>query len=260
MHARLPPALAKSQEHIYLLVVRENEGSGHLLRLVQNQPSLHKHTTSLLMTSDPPDCAMGEVIPGLWVGNLMSVSKMLQLHHENNINRETHLTIISVLTNPNLIRLVSDILEQNRLKQLAKSSDANSHTIRIKHEVIELKDLAETDLLSVLPNALMLIDDALGCQTASGSGNGNDDDGNNDINQQRICLVQCARGASRSVSIVIAYLLSRHGSKFKSFDDALQRVRRVRPVAQPNIGFSLALQRFERTLRTIRRDDNFSLP
>ena len=226
--------------------MRENEGSGHLLRLVKNQPSKR------LMSSNH-DCAMGEVIPGLWVGNLMSVSKMLQLlhEHENINNRETHLTIISVLSNPNLIRLVSDILEQNRLKL----STQTSHTIRIKHEIIELKDLAETDLLSVLPDALTLIDDALGCQTASGSGNG--DDGKNDINQQRICLVQCARGASRSVSIVIAYLLSRHRSKFKSFDDALQQVRKVRPVAQPNIGFLLALQRFERTLP---KDDNFSSP
>ena len=191
------------------------------------------------------DSAMGEVIPGLWVGNLMSVSKMLQLH-KNSSNKETHLTIISVLSNQNLMRLVSDILEQNRLNQSPQPSDANSHAIRIRHEIIELKDLSETDLLSVLPDALMLIDEALGCQTTRSSGS---DGSNSDINQQRICLVQCARGASRSVSIVIAYLLSRHGSRYKSFDDALHQVQRVRPVAQPNLGFSLALHQFERTLR-----------
>lgn len=188
------------------------------------------------MTSNH-DSALGEVIPGLWVGNLISVSKMLQLH--KNRNKETHLTIISVLSNQNLIRLVSDMLKQNRLNQ----SIPTSHAIRIRHEIIELKDLAESDLLSVLPDALLLIDEALGCQTPRGS-----DSSNSDIPEQRICLVQCARGASRSVSIVIAYLLSRHGSRFKSFDDALQQVRRVRPVAQPNIGFSLALHKFERTL------------
>ena len=155
------------------------------------------------MTSDH-DTAMGEVIPGVWVGNLISVSKMLKLLHESSSNKEKeiHLTIISVLSNPNLIRLVFDILEQNRLKQRSTHSDADSHTLRIRHEIIELKVLAETDLLSVLPDALTLIDDALGCQTASG----NDDEGNNDNNQQRICLVHCARGASRSVSIVIAHL------------------------------------------------------
>lgn len=192
------------------------------------------------------DSAMGEVIPGLWVGNLMSVSKILQLHERSN-NKETHLTIISVLSNPNLVRLVTDILEQNRLKQATSRDDESSHTIHIRHEIIELKDLAETDLLSVLPDALTLIDDALGCQTTGSSGNC---ESNNDINQQRICLVQCARGASRSVSVVIAYLLSRHGSRFKTFDDALQHVRRVRAVAEPNIGFSLALRRYQRASRT----------
>ncbi len=180
----------------------------------------------------------------------MSVSKMLQLY--KNSNKETHLTIISVLSNQNLIRLVSDILEQNRLNQ-STQSDTNSHTIRIRHEIIELKDLAETDLLPVLPDALMLIDEALGCQTTRGNGS---DGSNSDINQQRICLVQCARGASRSASIVIAYLLSRHRSRFKSFDDALQQVRKVRPVAQPNIGFSLALHKFEKTLRDDRREQD----
>jgi len=188
------------------------------------------------------DASMGEVIPGLWVGNLMSVSKILQLHERS--NKEIHLTIISVLSNPNLVRLVTDILEQNRIKQ-ATSNDESSNAICIRHEIIELKDLAETDLLSVLPGAMTLIDDAIVCQTASSCGNCGR---NNDINQQRICLVQCARGASRSVSIVIAYLLSRHGSRFTSFDDALQHVRRVRPLAEPNVGFSLALQRFQRSL------------
>ncbi len=173
----------------------------------------------------------------------MSVSKMLQL--QKNSNKETRLTIISVLSNVNLIRLVSDILEQNRLNQ-STQSDTNSHTIRIRHEIIELKDLAESDLLSVLPDALMLIDEALGYQTTRGSDGSNS---NSDIIQQRICLVHCARGASRSVSIVMAYLLSRHESRFKSFDDALQQVRKVRPVAQPNVGFSFALHKFERTLR-----------
>ena len=193
--------------------------------MYHSSPSL-KH----LMASNY-DSAMGEVIPGLWVGNLICVSKMLQLIEEN-VN-ETHLTIISLLSNRNMIRLVTDILEQYRLKD-----GANSHEIRIRHEIIELKDSAEVDLSQVLPEALMLIDDALGHQTTN-IGN---------ISQRRICLVHCTRGASRSVSFVVAYLLSRHGSRFKSLEDALQQVRRVRPIAQPNIGFSLALRKYERSL------------
>lgn len=177
------------------------------------------------------DSAMGEVIPGLWVGNLICVSKMLQLVEEN--GNETHLTIISLLSNCNMIRLITDILEQYRLK-----NDTNSHAIQIRHEIIELKDSAEENLSQVLPEALMLIDDALGIQTTN-IGN---------ASEQRICLVHCARGASRSVSLVVAYLLSRHGSRFKSLEDALHHVRRVRPIAQPNIGFSLALRKYEKSL------------
>ena len=201
--------------------------------------------------------SMGEVLPGLWVGNLMSVSKLLQTQAAPHL----HLTIISVLSNQNLVRLVKDILEQYRLKQ--GTDDVNCATC-IRHEVIELKDVAESDLLlSMLPDALKLVDEALGHhQTISDNDNHDksshaisicdkSDNEENDINgqQRRICLVHCARGASRSCSVVIAYLLSRHRSRFKSFDEALQHVRRVRPVASPNVGFSLALKRFESTLQ-----------
>ena len=87
--------------------------------------------------------SMGEVLPGLWVGNLMSVSKLLQTQAAPPHLHLT-ITIISVLSNQNLIRLATDILEQYRLKQ--GTDDVNSATC-IRHEVIELKDLAESDLL-----------------------------------------------------------------------------------------------------------------
>lgn len=203
--------------------------------------------------------SMGEVLPGLWVGNLMSVSKLLQTQAAPPHLHLT-ITIISVLSNQNLIRLVKDILEQHRLKQ--GTDGVNNSATCIRHEVIELKDLAESDLLSMLPDALKLVDEALGHhQTISDNDNHDrsshaipicdkSDNEENDIDgrQRRICLVHCARGASRSVAVVIAYLLSRHRSRFKSFDEALQHVRRVRPVASPNVGFSLALKRFESTL------------
>ena len=188
--------------------------------------------------------SMGEVLPGLWVGNLMSVSKLLQTQAAPPHLHLT-ITIISVLSNQNLIRLVKDILEQHRLKQ--GTDGVNNSAICIRHEVIELKDLAESDLLSRLPHALKLVDEALDhFQTISD--NDNHDRSSHAI-QGRICLVHCARGASRSVAVVIAYLLSRHRSRFKSFDEALQHVRRIRPVASPNVGFSLALKRFESTLQ-----------
>ena len=162
--------------------------------------------------------SMGEVLPNLWVGNLMSVSKLLQTQAAPpHLHLTTSITIISVLSNKNLIRLVKDILEQYRLKQ--GTDDVNSATC-IRHEVIELKDVAESDLLSMLPDALKLIDKALGhCQTISDYDNhyrnshaipicDKTDNEECDTNgqQRRICLVHCARGASRSCSVVIAYL------------------------------------------------------
>ena len=113
--------------------------------------------------------------------------------------------------------------------------------------VIPLKDTVESDLLSILPNVMEAIDAALDGNTInnpSKSGTVHSDDDNS----KRVCLVMCAKGASRSVSVIIGYLLSRHSNRFKTFDDALKHVRTVRPMACPNIGFSLALRQFEREL------------
>ena len=76
------------------------------------------------------------------------------------------------------------------------------------------------------------------------------DEKKNSDNIQRICLVHCAKGASRSVSVVMAYLMSRHSDRFKSFDEALSHIRTVRPQASPNIGFALELRKFEKELKT----------
>ena len=64
----------------------------------------------------------------------------------------------------------------------------------------------------------------------------------------RICLVHCAKGASRSASIVIGYLLSRYPDEFPSFDDALGHVRRVRPHALPNVRFAVDLRRYAKDI------------
>mmetsp|Transcript_17037 Transcript_17037/g.26736 ORF Transcript_17037/g.26736 Transcript_17037/m.26736 type:complete len:146 (-) Transcript_17037:449-886(-) len=135
-----------------------------------------------------------------------------------------------------------------------------------------MKDTVQSDLLSVLPNVLSAIDDALGRNTDKLSHR--DDDVTNPTTSdactkvqsqiihdnttgpavrndygdsiENVCLVHCAKGASRSVSVLIAYILSRHPHRFKNFDDALAHVRSVQSQAMPNIGFALSLRRFER--------------
>lgn len=183
------------------------------------------------------------------------------------------ITVVSVLSNPKLIQLATDTLNQQRQRlQLAKNDKTGDANISpknglapnvssdIRHVIIPLKDAVNSDLLSVLPNALTAIDEALGhhanhttqvadLENDSKSTNNTNED---DYNLQRICLVHCAKGASRSVSVVIAYLLSRKSQEFKNFDEALEHVRTVRPQAMPNIGFALALRQFERKVRNER--------
>lgn len=243
-----------------------------------------------------PSSSIGEVLPGLlWVGNLMSVTKiesLVQISTERRTTRdEMHtssasirtidstslsekkaiVTVISILSNTNLIKFVTDALqrlrqdhllqkEQYRLTQtdgtveedvirksidnldITDSKDATTNPshdnsleeqedartpmeLEIRHVVVPLKDSLDSDLLSVLPDALDAIDKAL---------------------DHGICLVHCAKGASRSVSVIIAYLLSRHPDKFNSFDDALRHVRIARPQAMPNARFAADLRRYEK--------------
>ncbi|KAJ4894402.1 Cytochrome P450 protein [Raphanus sativus] len=58
-------------------------------------------------------------------------------------------------------------------------------------------------------------------------------------------LVHCFVGKSRSVTIVVAYLMKKHGM---TLTQALQHVKSIRPVASPNAGFIKQLQDLEKSL------------
>ncbi|XP_013648128.1 dual specificity protein phosphatase 1 isoform X3 [Brassica napus] len=59
-------------------------------------------------------------------------------------------------------------------------------------------------------------------------------------------LVHCFVGKSRSVTIVVAYLMKKHGM---TLTQALQHVQSIRPVANPNAGFIRQLQDLEKSLQ-----------
>ncbi|KAA8548591.1 hypothetical protein F0562_000275 [Nyssa sinensis] len=59
-------------------------------------------------------------------------------------------------------------------------------------------------------------------------------------------LVHCFVGRSRSVTIIVAYLMKKHGM---SLSQALEHVKSKRPQAAPNKGFMLQLQNFEKSLQ-----------
>eukprot|EP00042_Codosiga_hollandica_P037269 m.291546 g.291546 ORF g.291546 m.291546 type:complete len:90 (-) comp55099_c0_seq3:50-319(-) len=55
-------------------------------------------------------------------------------------------------------------------------------------------------------------------------------------------LVHCNAGVSRSVTVVLAYLMRKQGF---ALDDALALVKDKRPCAQPNSGFLAQLRKLE---------------
>ncbi|KAF8025797.1 hypothetical protein BT93_F2582 [Corymbia citriodora subsp. variegata] len=58
-------------------------------------------------------------------------------------------------------------------------------------------------------------------------------------------LIHCLWGVSRSVTVVTAYLMKRHGMHLSR---ALEHVKTRRPQADPNTGFIVQLQDFESSL------------
>ncbi|XP_010532705.1 PREDICTED: dual specificity protein phosphatase 1 isoform X1 [Tarenaya hassleriana] len=58
-------------------------------------------------------------------------------------------------------------------------------------------------------------------------------------------LVHCFVGRSRSVTVVVAYLMKKHGM---TLSQALQHVKSKRPVASPNAGFIKQLEELEKLL------------
>ncbi|KAJ6794973.1 putative dual specificity protein phosphatase 1B [Iris pallida] len=63
-------------------------------------------------------------------------------------------------------------------------------------------------------------------------------------------LVHCFAGRSRSVTIILAYLMKKHRM---SLSHALELVRSKRPQVGPNPGFMLQLQNFEKSLEVIQQ-------
>ncbi|XP_044216544.1 dual specificity protein phosphatase 22-B-like isoform X2 [Thunnus albacares] len=68
------------------------------------------------------------------------------------------------------------------------------------------------------------------------------------IHESRIkgegCLVHCVAGVSRSVTLVVAYIMTVTG---RGWVESLAAVRAARPCAGPNLGFLRQLEEFENT-------------
>jgi len=97
-------------------------------------------------------------------------------------------------------------------------------------------DSPDTDLLMHFDECFSFIDEAI-----SSGGN---------------VLVHCFAGRSRSVTIVVAYLMKKHRM---SLESALSLVRSKRPQVAPNEGFISQLENFEKSLEVEQEHRTHSL-
>lgn len=98
-----------------------------------------------------------------------------------------------------------------------------NHPLNFNYMNLQVQDCPAEDLVVHFPRCFSFIDAAI-------ARNGN-------------VLVHCAGGVSRSATVVLGYLMARHGM---SFEEALAHLRGVRPWVNPNSGFSAQLREFER--------------
>ena len=79
------------------------------------EPKIGRLSSQVVSRHMPPSSA-GEVLPNLWVGNLMSTGQVASTTcstgPENQPSNKVVLTVISVLSNPNLIKFAKDSIEQ----------------------------------------------------------------------------------------------------------------------------------------------------
>ncbi|XP_040996150.1 dual specificity protein phosphatase 1 [Juglans microcarpa x Juglans regia] len=101
-----------------------------------------------------------------------------------------------------------------------------AHPNDFVYKVINVTDREETDIKQYFDESFDFIDEA----KRLGGG----------------VLVHCFVGKSRSVTIVVAYLMKKHGM---SLSQALEHVKSKRPQAAPNSGFISQLRDFEKSLQ-----------
>ncbi|GAB2220157.1 hypothetical protein Droror1_Dr00007800 [Drosera rotundifolia] len=101
-----------------------------------------------------------------------------------------------------------------------------AHPNDFTYKIVEVSDSEDTNLAKYFHECFDFIDEA---KKTGGA-----------------VLVHCHAGISRSVTIVLAYLMNRHGIPLS---DAVKHVKAKRPKARPNPGFLKQLMEFEKSLQ-----------
>jgi protein-tyrosine phosphatase len=151
---------------------------------------------------------LGEALPRLWVGSVWSVKELQK--------STASWTVISLLASETAVKFARDVLEQTKTQ----------HNNIARHEIWEIKDRSKsTFICDRLEEILQAIDASISIDTGE-------------------CLVHCARGVSRSVAVIAAWLISR---KQFTLADSLTLIRKARPEASPNLGFIASLRALEKS-------------
>ena len=161
---------------------------------------------------------MFEIVDGLWIGNLRSLSSIAKTNKENKEvsgrsdgnDKSNDWTIVSLVNGERFVAFV----------------DATTKLAGLPDEALfvwQLPDKSGADFLSEnLLTCLDKIDDS--------------------IQAGRPCLVHCALGISRSAAVCTAWLISRRNM---TLQDALGLVRTAKPDVLPNMGFLASLRAIE---------------
>ncbi|XP_070566258.1 dual specificity protein phosphatase 19-like [Ptychodera flava] len=92
-----------------------------------------------------------------------------------------------------------------------------------KYLKLNILDLPETDITSYFDQCFQFID---GAKTSGG-----------------VALIHCNAGVSRSVSIIVAYLMT---TEKIPMEESMRQLKQVRPAVGPNQGFKQQLQQYEK--------------
>ncbi|XP_013651487.1 dual specificity protein phosphatase 1-like [Brassica napus] len=156
---------------------------------------------------------------------LVRVIKVARAYREDNvpslIQEGLYLGSVAAACNKNLLKSynVTHILT-------VASSLRPAHPDDFLYKVVRVVDKEDTNLEVYFDECFDFIDEA---KKLGGS-----------------VLVHCFVGKSRSVTVVVAYLMKKHGM---TLAQALQHVQSIRPVASPNAGFIKQLQDLEKSLQ-----------
>ena len=116
-------------------------------------------------------------------------------------------------------------LKKKGIKKILTVMNGQPHKYKkedgFNHKIIELMDMSSENIIKYFGECLQFIE------------------GDDKI------LVHCAAGASRSATVVIAYIMWK---KKMEFMDALQYVQKKRPIVWPNPGFKEQLKMFQKLL------------